>query len=68
MQDRLGAEMGLGEVSADQVIVRESSSGKGKGKGKIGKDGEERDDDSHYFESYSYNGMFRSSVTRSRSA
>lgn len=48
--------MGLGEVSDDRAVVRESSSGQGKGKGKMGKNGEERDDDSHYFESYSYNG------------
>lgn len=46
--------MGLGEV-ANEVIVHAPSS-MGKGKGKLGKNGEERDDDSHYFESYSYNG------------
>lgn len=37
--------MGL-DGSEEEVVVR-------KGKGK---EGEERDDDSHYFESYAYNG------------
>lgn len=45
VKDRLGASMGL-DGAEEEVVVR-------KGKGK---EGEERDDDSHYFESYAYNG------------
>lgn len=55
--DRIGAEMGLESVAKDEVVVKKNKGmveeGKGDGKGK------ERDDDSHYFESYAYNGSLR---------
>lgn len=57
VKDRLGNEMGLADIAReDEKTIVHSLRENLKGKGKIGKDGEERDDDSHYFESYSYNG------------
>lgn len=51
-KERLGESLGLGGSSEGEVPVvvsKKDVSGKGKGS-------EERDDDSHYFESYAYNG------------
>lgn len=42
--------MGLEAVANDDKVVIKKDGGEGEGKGK------ERDDDSHYFESYAYNG------------
>lgn len=56
VRSRLGDEMGLVDVVNDQsIIIKASGSHNKHGKGK-GVNGEDRDDDSHYFESYSYNG------------
>lgn len=59
VRERVGEEMGLN--SGAEVVVGgerktrgvEAETGAGEGKGK------ERDDDSHYFESYAYNGTSR---------
>ena len=52
--------MGLESIATDDVVVKKtkgvSEDAKLDGKGK------ERDDDSHYFESYAYNGQFRLSL------
>ena len=46
--------MGLDSVAKDEVVVKKS---KGVAEDvKVDGKGKERDDDSHYFESYAYNG------------
>ncbi|ORY83596.1 S-adenosyl-L-methionine-dependent methyltransferase [Leucosporidium creatinivorum] len=50
IKDRLGETMGLSSAKEmqEEVVVKKDTKGKGV-------EGEERDDDSHYFESYAYN-------------
>ena len=55
--DRVGAEMGLESVAKDEVLVKKGKQVRGEEEeAKVDGKGKERDDDSHYFESYAYNG------------